>query len=77
MYDTQVTEVMNVGGQVYGVKYLNKRGYERKFEAANIIITTGGLSYEATGSSGDGLAFADLGHDIVPVRPSLTPTTVV
>ncbi|MFR9652077.1 MAG: aminoacetone oxidase family FAD-binding enzyme, partial [Rikenellaceae bacterium] len=74
MYDTPVTEVMVVGGRVYGVKYMNKRGFERKAEAERIIITTGGLSYEATGSSGDGLAFAaDLGHDIVPVRPSLTP----
>ncbi len=74
LYDTKVTEVMAISNRVYGVKYQNKRGYERKFEAPNIIITTGGLSYEATGSSGDGYGFAaDLGHEIIPVRPSLTP----
>ncbi len=74
MYDTRVSEVMAVGGRAYGVKYYNKRGYERQFEATNIIITTGGISYEATGSSGDGYAFAaDLGHTIEAVRPSLTP----
>ncbi|MFR9659312.1 MAG: aminoacetone oxidase family FAD-binding enzyme, partial [Rikenellaceae bacterium] len=74
IYDTPVTEVMAVSGRAYGVKYRNKRGFERKIEAPNIIITTGGLSYAATGSSGDGYGFAaDLGHDIEPVRPSLTP----
>ncbi len=74
LYDTCVNEVMAVAGRVYGVKYINKRGFERKFEAPNIIITTGGVSYEATGSTGDGYAFAaDLGHRIEPVRPSLTP----
>ncbi len=74
LYDTRVTEVMAIAGKVYGVKYMNKRGFERKFEAPNVIITTGGLSYEATGSSGDGYGFAaDLGHSIEPVRPSLTP----
>ncbi len=74
MYDTCVSEVMAIAGRAYGVKYINKRGFERKFEAPNIIITTGGVSYEATGSTGDGYGFAaDLGHSIEPVRPSLTP----
>ncbi len=74
LYDTRVSEVLSVAGRAYGVKYVNKRGYERKFEAPNIIITTGGLSYEATGSTGDGYGFAaDLGHSIEPIRPSLTP----
>lgn len=40
----------------------------------NVIICTGGLSYPLTGSTGDGYNMAyDLGHDIEPVRPSLTP----
>ncbi|MFI3305449.1 MAG: NAD(P)/FAD-dependent oxidoreductase [Rikenellaceae bacterium] len=74
MYDTCVSEVLAVAGRAYGVKYINKRGFERKFEAPNIIITTGGVSYEATGSTGDGYGFAaDLGHKIEPIRPSLTP----
>ncbi len=74
MYDTPVSEVLAVGGRAYGVKYINKRGFARKEEAKQVIIATGGVSYPATGSTGDGYAFAaDLGHDVEPVRPSLTP----
>ncbi|MFR9573719.1 MAG: NAD(P)/FAD-dependent oxidoreductase [Rikenellaceae bacterium] len=74
MYDTKVSEVLTVAGKVYGVNYQNKRGFTRKFEAPVVIITTGGVSYPATGSTGDGYAFAaDLGHNIEPIRPSLTP----
>jgi predicted flavoprotein YhiN len=57
-----------------GVKYFNKRGFERKVEAANVIIATGGVSYPRTGSTGDGYLFADrMGHKIEDLRPSLTP----
>ncbi len=39
-----------------------------------IILATGGLSYPSTGSTGDGYRFArDLGHTIVPPKPSLVP----
>jgi hypothetical protein len=39
-----------------------------------ILVATGGLSYAATGSSGDGYAFAeDFGHSINKTRPSLVP----
>ena len=38
-----------------------------------LIIATGGLSYPTTGSTGDGLRWAEaLGHKIVPTFPSLT-----
>jgi len=74
LYDTRVTEILTLGTKVFGVKYLNKRGFERKEEAVQVIVATGGLSYPATGSTGDGYTFAaDLGHTIEPVRPSLTP----
>lgn len=74
IYNTRVTEIMTLGDKVFGVRYRNKRGFERKEECAQVIVATGGLSYPATGSTGDGLAFAaDLGHAIEPVRPSLTP----
>ena len=72
--NSRVTEILTAAGRVYGVLYFNKRGYERKVEAPNVIIATGGVSYPATGSTGDGYLFADaLGHTIEPVRPSLTP----
>ena len=39
-----------------------------------VIITTGGMSYPATGSTGDGYRFAkSFGHSIVNPRPSLVP----
>lgn len=74
VYDTRVTAVLTLGDRVYGVRYKNKRGFERKEECGQVILTTGGVSYPATGSTGDGYAFAaDLGHTIEPLRPSLTP----
>ena len=74
IYATRVTEIMTLGNKVFGVKYINKRGFERKEECAQVILATGGVSYPATGSTGDGYAFAaDLGHTIEPLRPSLTP----
>ncbi len=72
--NSRVTEILVAGGKVYGLKYMNKRGYERKIEVENVIIATGGVSYPATGSTGDGYTFADrTGHTIESVRPSLTP----
>ena len=71
---SRVTEILIADGKVYGLKYMNKRGYQRKIEVENVIIATGGVSYPGTGSTGDGYAFADrVGHKIEDVRPSLTP----
>ena len=72
--NSRVTEILVSDGKVYGLKYMNKRGYQRKIEVENVIIATGGVSYPGTGSTGDGYAFADrTGHKIEDVRPSLTP----
>ena len=74
LYDTRVTGILTLGDRVFGVRYRNKRGFERKEECAQVILATGGVSYPGTGSTGDGYAFAsDLGHTIEPLRPSLTP----
>jgi len=41
-----------------------------------ILIATGGKSYPATGSTGDGYRFAKkAGHTVSPLRPSLVPLT--
>lgn len=46
-------------------------------EADKGILCTGGLSYPATGATGDGLRFAEaLGHRFVEARPALVPLTV-
>lgn len=73
-FHTRVTGLMTLGGKIFGVRYMNRRGFERKEEAARVIVATGGVSYPATGSTGDGYTFAsEAGHDIEPLRPSLTP----
>jgi len=42
--------------------------------ARAVIVATGGASYPATGSSGDGYGFAGaLGHKVHPPQPSLVP----
>lgn len=43
-------------------------------KASNVIIATGGSSYQKTGTTGDGFRWMEkLGHTIVPIRPALTP----
>lgn len=45
-----------------------------QFLAEKIIVTTGGASYPATGSTGDGYKMAEnVGHKIVGIRPALVP----
>lgn len=42
-----------------------------------VILCSGGASYPATGSSGDGYVMArEVGHHIVPLKPSLVPLEV-
>ena len=74
LYQTKVVGILTLGSKVFGVRYINKRGFERREECARVILATGGVSYPGTGSTGDGYTFAaDLGHTIEPLRPSLTP----
>ena len=49
----------------------------QKLCADKVIVATGGKSYEATGSTGDGYRFAiDAGHSIKEIKPALVPFTV-
>ena len=59
-----------------GVKVLLKKEVKnlKDLDADAIIIATGGLSYQTTGSTGDGFRFADtLGHTVIDPVPSLVP----
>lgn len=65
----EVSEVCADKGQVTGVVVNGML-----IGAPKVVIATGGFSYPTTGSTGDGCRFAyNLGHTIVPVRPSLVP----
>ncbi len=52
--------------------------YSRKhFLTTHIAITTGGLSYPGTGSTGDGYRLAQkLGHKLIPLKPALCPIRI-
>ncbi len=59
-----------------------ENGFEVKtdsglFQSTFLVITTGGMSYPATGSTGDGYHFAkQLGHSVIPPKPSLSPVFI-
>ena len=54
-------------GEVKGVK--TNLGY---YNADKVIVATGGISYQSTGSTGDGYKFASkLGHTVTELKPSL------
>ena len=64
-----VREILTQDGHVTGVR-TNKDNYT----ATWVILATGGISYPATGSTGDGYAMAQaLGHTIVPQEGNLVP----
>lgn len=73
-YKCRAESIRTIGNRVNGVRIVNKNGFSRNIECENVIVCTGGVSYPATGSTGDGYEMAyDLGHSIVEVRPSLVP----
>lgn len=44
----------------------------QEYRAGAVVVATGGVSYQATGSTGDGYRFAKAaGHTVVPPQPSL------
>jgi hypothetical protein len=48
----------------------------RSLSARKVVLATGGQSYPASGSTGDGYRWAaELGHTIVPPHPALVPIT--
>lgn len=68
--DTSVKEIIVENNKVIGVKVSENE----KYFAPKVILATGGASYPATGSTGDGYIIAEkAGHKIVPVKPALVP----
>lgn len=69
-YQSPVQSLWIEEGRLRGVMLKNG---ERK-EGARVVVATGGASYPATGSTGDGYQLAkQAGHRVIPPRPSLVP----
>ena len=71
-----VERLLVEGGRVVGVQVARNQvlGEKPGFHADAVIVATGGASYPATGSTGDGYRMAEsVGHAIVPIRPALVP----
>lgn len=67
---TEVAEVLSNQDKVTGVRL--KSG--ETLPADDVIVATGGFSYQTTGSTGDGYRFArELGHSVTEITPSLVP----
>lgn len=65
----RVKQILTSDGAVSGVRTQNET-----YHADRVILATGGVSYPATGSTGDGYAMAEaLGHTVVPPEGSLVP----
>lgn len=57
--------------------FIVKTSSGMNISSENVVIATGGVSYPATGSTGDGYDFAKkLGHSITSLYPSLVPLEV-
>ncbi|HYA14101.1 MAG TPA: NAD(P)/FAD-dependent oxidoreductase [Syntrophales bacterium] len=69
---TKVTGIQVGHGRVTGV-----RTEEGNYTADAVILATGGKTYPATGSTGDGYTMsAAVGHTIIKLRPALVPLIV-
>lgn len=74
--NTEVKDIIVNGGKATGV-VVKCSGKESTIQADNVIVATGGNSYQSTGSTGDGYRFArKLGHSVTPILPALVPFNV-
>ena len=67
----EVEDLLAEDGRCAGIR-LKKGGRQERFD--RVIVATGGLSYPATGSTGDGYRFAEeTGHRVTELSPALVP----
>ena len=69
---TKVEKILIKNYEILGIRT------EREIiQTDKVILATGGKSYPLTGSTGDGYKMAaDLGHQIIPIKPSLVPLEI-
>lgn len=69
LFHSNAEKLLVKDGRIFGVRLSS--GKELLCDA--VIVATGGLSYQSTGSTGDGYTFAKLcGHTVTPCFPSLS-----
>ena len=69
------TEVTDILSEEDCIKYVVTAKGKEAFD--KVIVATGGYSYQATGSTGDGYRFAEnTGHSVTKIRPALVPLEV-
>ena len=70
------TKVLKLHKEEHSGTYLVDTEHEQ-FQAKHVVLTTGGMSYPATGSDGSGYALAKMmGHSIVSPSPALVAVTI-
>jgi len=73
---SRVNRLITENGRITGVAIATAK-HERILNCDAAILATGGASYPATGSSGEGYSLAqDAGHSITALRPALVPLLV-
>lgn len=73
LLNTKVKELLIYEKAVQGVALCDGT----KMMADNVVVATGGFSYQSTGSDGDGYRFAEnSGHRLIPRTPSLVPFNI-
>lgn len=72
-FHEKTEDILFENHQVTGV-ISSKHGQRQEYKCDKVIVCTGGTSYPATGSSGDGYLFAKkAGHTVAQVLPALVP----
>ena len=75
-FNAKVTNIEAKDGKVKKVCYIDENGKDKSIEVDKVILATGGNTYSATGTTGDGYKLAEkLRHTITKIRPSLVPLT--
>ncbi len=75
LFYTEVEDICVRDGVATGVVLAGDR---KQIRGKNIIVATGGKSYQSTGSTGDGYEFAKrCGHTVKPCVPGLVPMNTV
>ncbi|MCK4462871.1 MAG: aminoacetone oxidase family FAD-binding enzyme, partial [Candidatus Omnitrophica bacterium] len=73
LLDERVREIIINNKKIEGILTYSRK----QILATHIAITTGGLTYPGTGSTGDGYRMAErLGHEIIPLKPALVPVII-